>query len=77
MTLLLNLGTVAFMVAVDIAICLVIRAYEKRGIILALPRPTYREQTPKLFRIQIALLWLSLILCVGFTVLMSTLLLVN
>jgi len=70
-----NLLIVAFMVAIDVFILQVIRAYERRGAVLAFPFVIHRDRSPGWFRFHIVMHWISLALCVAFTFIMSLLLL--
>ena len=70
-----NFFAIAFMVAVDLLIWAVIRYYNGRGIVLAFPRVIARDRSPHWFRFHIVMLWISLALCVAFTVVVSSLLL--
>jgi hypothetical protein len=62
---------IAFMVAVDALIFLVIRTYERRGTIIALPWPIERDKTPRWFRFNQIIGWISFWLAVAFTLVMS------
>jgi len=62
-----NLLVIAFMIAIDVFIWQVIRTYERRGAVLAFPFVVHRDRSPRWFRFHIVMLWISLALCVLFT----------
>jgi hypothetical protein len=66
---------IAFMVVLDVLIFLVIRAFERRGAILALPWTIQRDKTPRWFRFNQIIGWLSFWLAVAFTLVVSVALL--
>ena len=66
---------ISFMIAIDVAIFLVIRTYERRGVILALPWTIQRDKTPRWFRFNQIIGWLSFWLAVAFTLVVSAVLL--
>ena len=68
---------IAFMVAIDALILLAIRTYQRRGIILALPWTIHREKTPRWFRFNQIIGWLSFWLAVAFTLVVSLVLLIG
>jgi hypothetical protein len=70
-----NLLIIAFMIAIDVLIWQVIRTYERRGAVLAFPFVFQRDRSPRWFRFHIVMLWISLVLCILFTLFMSILLL--
>jgi hypothetical protein len=66
---------IAFMVAIDVLIFLIIRTYERRGVILALPWTIQRDKTPRWFRFNQIIGWLAFWLAVAFTLVVSVALL--
>ncbi len=70
-----KIAAIAFMILVDLIIWWVIRTYDRRGVILSLPWNTYRDRSPRAFRVQLGMLRMSLALCIAFTVIVTAMLL--
>ena len=70
-----SLLIIAFMIAIDVLIWQVIRTYERRGAVLAFPFVVHRDRSPRWFRFQIVMLWISLALSVAFTLIVSIMIL--
>ena len=71
----MQLAAILFMVGIDVAIWTIIRVYDRKGVILALPWPIDRDRSPRWFRFNMAMLRLSLALGIAFTVVVSFLIL--
>jgi hypothetical protein len=62
---------IAFMLAIDALILVIIRTYERRGTILAFPWPIQRDKSPRWFRFNQIIGWISFWLAVAFTLVVS------
>ena len=66
---------IPFMIAIDVLIWQVIRTYERRGAVLAFPFVVHRDRSPRWFRFHIVMLWISLVLSILFTLIVSIMIL--
>jgi len=68
---------IGFMISIDVLMWVILRYYSQRGIIFAFPKSIERDRSPRWFWFNIVAGWIALGLAVAFTVVVSTLLLLD
>jgi hypothetical protein len=66
-----KLLAIGFMLALDVLIWLILRAYQRRGVILAFPWNIDRERSPRWFRFNMLVGWLAFWSAIAFTILIT------